>query len=312
MSIVSDLMEFLWCRGIGQKGLDYYESLLPKPITMPDKMMKIPRLFHQTNYTKFIKAEIANSISEMLTVNSDWKHQLYDDLDIEEFILTHYGEKILSYYHRIDSFYGAARADLFRYLLIYQLGGVYLDIKTTVKGRLDELLKEDDEFLISFWDNEPGDLHEGQTFVSELNHISRGEYVQWCIISRPRHPLMYSVIIRVLQMIDSYNPYKVGMGFMGTIRTTGPAPYTLAIEEAIKRGEKGYRWVSFLKDLNIQYSIYEGKGKSLEHKKVLRSDYHLGLRPVVKHQNKVIEKITVWYMKLLALYRKGWIDRKCQ
>lgn len=310
MSSVSDLMESLWCRGIEERGLDYYESLVPKPITAPEEVERIPRLFHQTNYTKSLKPEIAASISEMLAVNVGWTHQLYDDRDIEEFILAHYGEKILSYYHRIDSFYGAARADFFRYLLIYQLGGVYLDIKTTVKGNLDELLKEDDEFLLSFWDNEPGDLHEGQTFVSELNHIARGEYVQWCIISRPRHPLMYSVILRVLQMIDSYNPYKTGMGFMGTIRTTGPAPYTLAIEEAIKRGEKRYRWVSFAKDLNIQYSIYEGQGKSLEHKKALRSDYHRGLRPVVKHHNKAIERITVWYMKLLALYRKGWIERK--
>ncbi|MDO4692338.1 MAG: glycosyltransferase [Porphyromonadaceae bacterium] len=245
----------------------------------------------------------------MLKANSGWSHKLYDDEDIKAFILKYYGRQIWDYYERIDPFYGAARADFFRYLLIYQLGGVYLDIKTTVKGDLNTLLKEGDEFLLSFWDNEPGDLHEGQTFVPELNHISRGEYVQWCIISRPRHPLMLAVIVRVLQRIDSYNPYKDGMGFMGTIRTTGPAPYTLAIEEAINKGARGYRWVSFAKDLAIQYSIYEQEGKSLAHKNALKSNYHLGKRPVVRHKNQLIQFATVLYMKLLGWYRKRWIKK---
>lgn len=308
MSYFSVLMEAFWCSGSEKKSEEFYTSLLPASVKYSPEL-GIPKHFHQTNYTKKLKPEIEVSVQAMLTSNSGWTHHLYDDEDIKAFILEHYGDIIWGYYERIDSFYGAARADFFRYLLIYQLGGVYLDIKTTVKGNLNTLLRDDDEFLLSFWDNESGDLHEGQTFVPELNHIPRGEYVQWCIISRPKHPLMLAVLIRVLRQIDAYNPYRDGMGFMGTIRTTGPAPYTLAIEDAIRRGEVGYRWVSFAKDLSIQYSIYEHEGKSLAHKSILKSDYHLGKRPVIRHRSRLIQSITVLYMRVLRWYRESWVKK---
>lgn len=308
MSMLSRQMEHLWIGHDTPKSSAYYHSILPLPVR--DYSGEIPKIFHQTNYTKSLKPEVERSIKDMLSLNKKWVHYLYDDKDIEEFILHCYGEKIWSYYQRIDPFYGAARADFFRYLLMYERGGVYLDIKTTVKSDLDSLIRPDDEFLLSYWDNEPGDLHEGQQFVPELGHIARGEYVQWCIITRPKHPLLLEVITRVLQMIDSYNPYQVGMGFMGTIRTTGPAPYTLAIEDAIKSGVEGYRWVSFAKDLSIQYSIYEDGEKSLAHKNILRSNYHLGNRPVIQHANPYIQGLTVLYMKILSSYRSLFIENK--
>lgn len=308
MNRLSQFMEAVWLHKNYVKQPSYYEALVPKSL-LKSESGSIPKSFHQTNYTKNLKPEVASSIQSMLDANLGWVHNLYDDDDIKAFILRYYGDLLWNYYERIDPFYGAARADFFRYLLIYQLGGVYLDIKTTVKGNLNELLSQEDEFLLSFWDNEPGDLHEGQTFVPELDHISRGEYVQWCIIARPRHPLLRAVILRVLEKIDSYNPYKDGMGFMGTIRTTGPAPYTLAIEEAIARGEIGYRWVSFAKDLSIQYSIYEGEGKSLAHKGILKSNYHLGKCPVIRHRSRLVQSITVLYMKVLRWYRECWIKK---
>ena len=49
------------------------------------------------------------------------------------YIRREYGESILSCYLRIDPVYGAARADLFRYLLLYRTGGVYLDIKSAAR-----------------------------------------------------------------------------------------------------------------------------------------------------------------------------------
>lgn len=77
-------------------------------------------------------------------MNPGWEHRLYDDADIEAFIRESYGDEILAYYHRIDRRYGAARADLFRYLLLYRLGGVYLDIKSTTVRPLDEVLRPDE------------------------------------------------------------------------------------------------------------------------------------------------------------------------
>lgn len=296
----------LWDVTLEKKTQEYYECIL----AVVPYVQGVPKSIYQTNYTKQLKPEIEASIAKMMAINSQWSHRLFDDKDIEEFIKANYGEVIWGYYTRIHPFYGAARADFFRYLLIYKLGGVYIDIKTCILGDLDSLLSTQDSFLISYWDNEPGDLHEGQTFLSELSHIARGEYVQWCIISSPGHPLMRAVILRILSTIDRYNPYKMGMGFEGTIRTTGPVPYTLAIEQGVKHGEKRYRWVSFAKDLGIQYSIYESNGRSLAHKGILKSNYHNGKVPVITHPNLVVRLLSKGYIGALSMYREWKMGHK--
>ena len=37
----------------------------------------------------------------------------------------------------------------FRYLLMYEIGGVYLDIKSTANKKLDDVLEENDAFILS-------------------------------------------------------------------------------------------------------------------------------------------------------------------
>ena len=54
-----------------------------------------------------------------------------------------------------------ARADFFRYLLVYQLGGVYLDIKSSLDKPLKDVLRAEDQFILTHWDNRPGEQYEG-------------------------------------------------------------------------------------------------------------------------------------------------------
>jgi mannosyltransferase OCH1-like enzyme len=65
-------------------------------------------------------------------LNPDFSYRFYDDRDRESLIGDAYGEAILAGYRRIDPAFGAARADLFRYLCVYHCGGVYLDVKVAV------------------------------------------------------------------------------------------------------------------------------------------------------------------------------------
>ncbi|MCA3362157.1 MAG: hypothetical protein INF74_09420, partial [Roseomonas sp.] len=62
-------------------------------------------------------------------MNPDWEYRLYEDADCERFIRENYDAETFKLFRSIHPDYGAARADFFRYLLLYRLGGVYLDIK---------------------------------------------------------------------------------------------------------------------------------------------------------------------------------------
>ena len=73
--------------------------------------------------------------------NPGWEHRLYDDERAERLIRDVYGDEMLAIYHKISPDYLAARVDLLCNLIIYDAGGVYLDIKSTFERPLDEIVK---------------------------------------------------------------------------------------------------------------------------------------------------------------------------
>ncbi len=101
----------------------------------------IPKIIHQTFKTRNLPPELQENVDKLKAKNPGWEYRFYDDSDIIKFISTFYGYEILTYFERINPKYGAARADLFRYLLMYIYGGVYLDIKSTFTRPIDEVLQ---------------------------------------------------------------------------------------------------------------------------------------------------------------------------
>lgn len=270
----------------------------------------IPKYIYQTNKNKETKEPITSNILKIKNLNPDWEYQLFDDSAIDAFIQEYYGNIILSYYKRIDSHYGAAKADFFRYLLLYQKGGVYLDIKSSINKPLSDFILEDDSFVLSFWDNLPGDDHEGVGHYSALPpEIERGEIIQWYIVASPGHPLLRKVIITLLQNIDHYNPYINGIGWTGTVTTTGPVMYTRTLYETLKCNSCDYpvRWTNIFKDAGFVYSIFEKNQKNNQaqttpHTTVLSSDYRKATAPVIMHSSRILQKINCLYLSYLAHY----------
>ena len=120
--------------------------------------MAIPRIIHQTVRDKDdIAAPFRKNIAHLRSTNSTWTYRLYDNTDIQEFLAKHYDAHTIRLWERINPTYGPAKADFFRYHLLYKLGGVYLDIKSSAGRPLDEVIAGDDEYLLSHWnDSHPG------------------------------------------------------------------------------------------------------------------------------------------------------------
>lgn len=245
-------------------------SHLPVITTIPQAEY-IPTVIHQTYYSKTdLPMPLQENISHIQQLNPDWEYRLYDDTDIEAIIQQHYGQDILDIYRLIDPAYGAARADLFRYLLIYAEGGVYLDMKSTTTRSLNEVLLPDDRYILSKWDDGKycaWGLH------PELAGIERGEFQQWHVIAAAGHPFLRAVIQQVLHNILHYDTIAVGVGFKGVIRTTGPIPYTATIEAL--RPLHPYRQVEIEDDLGIMYSIYDSQStdRNQNHRHISKKHY---------------------------------------
>lgn len=190
--------------------------------------MLIPRKIHQIFLTGSFPPRLKEHVESLKARNPGWQHRIYNNADAERFISTYYGQLMLDTYRLINPRYGAARADLLRHLLIYKWGGVYLDIKSDATKPLDEVIRPDDQYILTQWPNGPGEEWEGFGKHPELADIPGGEYQTHHIIGVPDHNFSRAAIDRIVENVRRYKPWS-GVGKMGTVRTTGPSAYTLAV-----------------------------------------------------------------------------------
>jgi hypothetical protein len=249
---------------------------------------EIPKVIHQTfsSYEALPPAVKAN-IDRLRRENPGWTYRFYDDEAARNFILDQYGEAFVRYYDSIGSDYGAARADLFRYLALYKVGGVYLDVKSSFTRPIDDVIGAHDAFVLSHWKNDAESGRVGWGQHAELAHIPGGEYQQWHIIAAAGHPFLRAVIVRVLDGIDRYSMSRTGFGQSGVLRLTGPVAYTLAIHPLVE--SHPCRIVENESVLGLEYSVMAGKS----HQALARRHYVSNTSPIVRRAG-------------LA----GWLDRR--
>lgn len=235
----------------------------------------IPKVIHQTANTKTLVPLLEQAVRKAAALNPQWEHVFYDAADRSAFIREHYGAEVWGAYNRINPQYGAAQADFFRYLATYARGGVYADVKTDFVRPFAETIRDDDQFIVSSWDNGPSGTHPNFGKHAELARFHRDEMQQWFIVSAAGHPFLKAAIAQVLANIETYNRFLVGTGKVGVLRTTGPIAFTTAIAPLLTQHE--YREVTNEKEVGLEYSIAGG----YDHKASIGAHYSDLSSPVV-------------------------------
>ena len=183
---------------------------------------KIPKIIHQTFKTNDLPQEIKESVDQLRKMNPDYEYRFYNDDDCLDFIKENYDDETLSLYQSINPNYGSAKSDFFRYLLMYKVGGVYLDIKSSTTKPLSETILYSDEYLLTHWP--------GRDWSDILNYY-HGEFQNWHIICRPNHPFLKRTIELVKRNIKNYRGDK---GKEAVLHLTGPIVYSKAILESLE------------------------------------------------------------------------------
>lgn len=141
----------------------------------------IPKVIYQTWYTYELPNIVQKYINEFMQLNPSYTRKMYDDNDVEEFIKNNYEERIYNAYKQLTI--GAAKADLWRYLVLYKYGGVYLDIDSHIIANLDDFIKEDDMAIIT-------------------REKNPGVFVNWCMMFVKEHPLLKLTIDTCIYNIE--------------------------------------------------------------------------------------------------------------
>lgn len=230
-----------------------FRNKFPKNIIPPlDESIELPAMnknneINKTIYRTYYDLDKIGLFQKAIDTTQknmpSYKQVYYDDNDIEKFITDHYSERILRAYQAINPDYGPAKADFFRYLVIYKYGGIYLDIKSVILANIEEeIINNKDKLLIS--KGRDGFLNYPNNFGfipmlnngfdwSDFSGIKYGEYNNWHIIA----PAGHSVLGRVIQQIVSNIEYGLDKmeeyenGEYSVLALTGPLVYTKIIEK---------------------------------------------------------------------------------
>lgn len=253
-------------------------------------MNSVPKKIHQI-YTKgwhTLPESVITSIARLKQNNPQWSYHFYDNNIIKDFIRQHYGEEMLNIWLKINPEYGAARADFFRYLMLYVEGGVYLDIKSACSRPLDEVIPDDCELMLCSWQSTACGLRKQTGHHDELCFLENGEYQQWNITVSPRSPWIKSVIDEVVSRITSYKPWVYGIGRMGVLRTTGPIPFSIAIARI--SSSPGFYHIKNYRDSGFVYTSVD----KTTLKQIKKSQYARLKTPVVTLSPGDHRKYLLW------------------
>ena len=165
----------------------------------------IPKRIYQTWKTKDLPWGIKKVIKNMMDLNPSYSHYLYDDNEMDKFVLEHYPGDIYEAYNVLAI--GAARADLWRYLILYKYGGIYLDIDAAILKPLDTLIQNSDSAIIT-------------------REMYEGLFNQWILIFRKGHPLLKEVITQCVENIKNKSSNNI-------LHLTGSTVFTNVINKCL-------------------------------------------------------------------------------
>lgn len=173
----------------------------------------IPRRIYQTWKTRALPPAVTEVRQKAMALNPTYEFELFDDIAMEQFFRKEFAE-LYPYYLQLQV--GAARADLWRYAILYKRGGIYLDIDSDLRAPLDELIGPSDDMIVT---------REGNP----------GLFCQWVLIASAQHPVIRILLNQCVANIAAA-PRQVYSGATNTgpgslVTLTGPIVFSQLLQQ---------------------------------------------------------------------------------
>jgi hypothetical protein len=168
-------------------------ATIPKtlaPRLKPEVTQKIPRIIWQTMKTNKVPVFMKNYADSWIDLNPEYEYRFHDDEDILNFLETDFPD-FLEGYKKLK--FGASKADLWRYLIIYKFGGIYADIDCKCITPLNLWIKQESSFVTQLGTNK--------------------DICQWLIISVPENPVFLKAAELTLENSKKNNSKTSHYGF---------------------------------------------------------------------------------------------------
>lgn len=171
----------------------------PSKLRQSTNHRRIPKIVHQTSKSRCLGEKFYEATNTWKALGDDWEYVFYDDEDMHRIFQLHIPEfshlGLISQHCTVS---GTAKADLFRYVILYLYGGVYADIDSAPNAMTGSTIQDEDDGF----------------FVVEQYHMLS----QYFMAVSPRHPLMHYTIQHTLHNLMG----KKDTGQQNAAYVTGP------------------------------------------------------------------------------------------
>ena len=218
---------------------------------------KMPLNIYQTWENNKVPKGMYKAIYTWINLNPEYTYNLYDSQDRLNYVINFncndfsFDNKELLYCYK-NMAKNAAKADIWRYLILYDQGGVYTDIDTECLIPLKNYIKKEDEFL------------------NGLNN--RGQIYQTFIFTKPKHDFIKELIELVIYNIKNKSFIN---DWHGLKTLTGPTTINYAIKKHLNllTPEEKNRKADIGNQFKFDYNLSDLKGYKVKFIPNFTDDY---------------------------------------
>jgi len=163
---------------------------------------RMPKIIFQTFKSRSVTDSFYNNFLSYIDNNPDYQYEFYDDKRMIDYVYNYdcsdFNFSSNELIHAFDSIkIPAGKSDIWRYLVIYENGGVYVDFDTYCFRSLSHIIKSDDDIVVVR-------LGKSSNYDSKIfwYHL----FAQWILIYVPKCTVMKSMIEWTVKSVNSRIP----------------------------------------------------------------------------------------------------------
>jgi mannosyltransferase OCH1-like enzyme len=186
----------------------------------------IPGVLYQTSESNLLGKSHYREVQRFRDLNPGIRFEFFDRSQRDQYMRRHWrGHLLLEIYE--NALFGPMKADLFRYCILWQRGGMYCDIKSRFLLPIDEILDPSAEVVIAY-ENRFANVTPPASVMSRLQHPQRLA-LQWALMVAPEHPMLRNVLDSIVHNAVTIQDVCFEHPQAAICRFTGPGCYTQAL-----------------------------------------------------------------------------------
>ena len=196
------------------------------------RSQSIPRVVYSTTESRWVHPTHFKSISQFRENNDDLDFVVFDREARDEYMEQRWGSHpIYDVYRR--ALFGQMKADIFRYCVVFDNGGYYVDFNKGIDARITDFHPADALGLISYETN-PELVFPDEEVAPQLQNPFN-LVMQWAFGFGPGHLFLEMVIDRIVEIEPYFRERSFKFPKTALLTITGPGVFSQVFREYIRK-----------------------------------------------------------------------------